>query len=124
MFFGRQSELAFLENLYNSNELHCVCLSGAAGIGKTTLLQELGRRKSKAYFCVRSCTENANKAAFLAEIAVQGIVDSKVCMSWQDALTAIIKKAAGEKMLLMIDDAQDGTAADMIILPLVKGGTK
>lgn len=56
MFFGRQSELAFLENLYNSNELHCVCLSGAVGIGKTTLLQELGRRKSKAYFCVRSCT--------------------------------------------------------------------
>ncbi len=107
MFFGRQSELAFLENLYNSNELHCVCLSGAAGIGKTTLLQELGRRKSKAYFCVRSCTENANKAAFLAEIAVQGIVDSKVCMSWQDALAAIIKKAAGEKMLLMIDDAQE-----------------
>ncbi|WP_293839756.1 AAA family ATPase [uncultured Phascolarctobacterium sp.] len=107
MFLGRQSELAFLEKLYNSNELHCVCLNGAAGIGKTSLLQELGKRRSKAYFCVRSCTENANKAAFLAEMAVQGIVDSKVCMSWQDALNAIIKKACGEKMLLMIDDAQE-----------------
>ena len=122
MFFGRQSELAFLENLYNSNELHCVCLSGAPGIGKTTLLQELGRRKSKAYFCVRSCTENANKAAFLAEIAVQGIVDSKVCMSWQDALAAIIKKACGEKMLLMIDDAQELTSSFASFLPALMQG--
>lgn len=117
MFLGRQGELAFLEKLYNSNELHCVCLNGAAGIGKTALLQELGKRRSKAYFCVRSCTENANKAAFLAEMAVQGIVDSKVCMSWQDALNAIIKKACGEKMLLMIDDAQELTSSFASFLP-------
>ena len=122
MFLGRQSELAFLEKLYNSNELHCVCLNGAAGIGKTALLQELGKRRSKAYFCVRSCTENANKAAFLAEMAVQGIVDSKVCMSWQDALNAIIKKACGEKMLLMIDDAQELTSSFASFLPALMQG--
>ena len=106
MFLGRKRELAFLEKLYNSNELHCVCLNGAAGVGKTALLQEFARRKRKAYFCVRSCTSNANKAAFCAELAAQGIVNSKACAEWQESLLAVAKKAQGEKMLLLLDDGK------------------
>lgn len=117
MFLGRKSELAFLENLYNSNELHCVCLEGAAGIGKTTLLQELGRRRGKAYFCVRSCTENANKAAFLAELVVQGLADGKNCVSWADALRTVLQKACGEKMLLLLDDVQELASSFSEFLP-------
>ena len=107
MFLGRKNELAFLESLYNSNELHCVCVEGAQGVGKTALLQELGRRRSKAYFCVRSCTENANKAAFLAELAVQGFVEGRECGSWEQALSAVLRRACGEKMLLFLDDVQE-----------------
>lgn len=119
MFIGRKNELAFLENLYNSNELHCVALEGVAGIGKTTLLQELGKRRGKAYFCVRSCTNNANKAAFLAELVVQGVADAKMCSSWQEALSAVMKKACGEKMLLLLDDVQELEAAFSELLPLL-----
>ena len=119
MFLGRKNELAFLEGLYNSNELHCVCLEGAQGIGKTTLLQELGRRRSKAYFCVRSCTENANKAAFLAELAVQGFVEGRECRSWEQALSAVLRRACGEKMLLFLDDVQELACSFSSFLPVL-----
>ena len=117
MFLGRKRELAFLEKLYNTNELRCVCLTGAAGIGKTALLQEFAKRKRKAYFCVRACTANANKAAFCAELAAQGIVDAHSCADWQGALLAVLKKAQGEKMLLLLDDADELEAAFSEFLP-------
>lgn len=119
MFLGRKSELAFLENLYNSNELHCVCLEGARGIGKTALLQELGKRRSKAYFCVRSCTENANKAAFLAELMVQGVVEAKGCDSWEKALQAVLRRACGEKLLLLLDDVDELAGSFSSLLPVL-----
>lgn len=119
MFLGRKNELTFLESLYNSNELHCVCLEGAIGIGKTALLQELSKRRSRAYFCVRSCTENANKAAFLAELSVQGLVESSCCKTWDEALQIVLRKACGEKMLLLIDDVQELSASFKSFLPVL-----
>lgn len=122
MFLGRKNEIAFLEALYNSNELHCVCLEGAQGIGKTALLQELGRRRSKAYFCVRSCTENANKAAFLAELAVQGIVEGRECKGWEEALAVVLRRACGEKLLLFLDDVQELMSSFSCFLPALLEG--
>ena len=117
MFLGRKRELAFLEKLYNSNELNCVCLTGVAGIGKTTLLQEFGKHKRKAYFAVRACTNNANKAAFCAELALQGIIDNETSPTWQNALRVFVKKAQGDKILLLLDDVQELTGAFAEFLP-------
>ncbi len=106
MFIGRKKELAFLERLYNTNELQCVCLDGAAGMGKTALLQEFSRRRRRACYCVRASTGNANKAAFYTELLTQGVVDCPGA-SWQDLLQRLCNKSLGQKLIFIIDDAQE-----------------
>ena len=48
MFIGRKQELTFLENVYQSNDLNFVCLTGTSQIGKTSLLKHFSNRKHSA----------------------------------------------------------------------------
>lgn len=105
MFIGRASELEQLHTFYNANRLQLVFVQGEAQIGKTALLQQFLLRKKAAYFCVRHSLGNVNKASFYTELQEQGFT-AAVDVTWQSALESICKKSLGEKLVLVLDDAQ------------------
>ena len=116
MFIGRQKEVTFLERLYNTNELQCVCIDGRDGIGKTALLQEFARHRRKACYCVRASTNNANKAAFYTELLTQGLLECS-SGSWQELLQRLCNKALVQKLIFIIDDVQELQASFAELLP-------
>lgn len=103
---GRTDELNILDRLYSANSLQIAVLEGAAGIGKTVLLKEFLKRKRKYYFAVRDAIDSVNQQAFLEEGALQGLAKNCSAGSWQDVLENICKTATGEKLALVIDNAQ------------------
>lgn len=116
MFIGRKKELAFLERMYDTNELQCVCVSGGAGMGKTAILQEFARRRRKACYCVRASTSNANKAAFCTELFAQGVIEYSGG-SWLELLKRLCNKALGQKLIFIIDDVQELEKSFAELLP-------
>lgn len=56
MFVGREAELNFLENNYNSEDSRIIVVYGQRGVGKTTLLERFSRNKKSSYFAARACS--------------------------------------------------------------------
>lgn len=107
MLIGRKYELDILERLYNSNSLQIACITGERNIGKTVLLKEFCKHKKALYFCVRQSMENANKSAFCAEIREQINISESIGFDWQKIIEHIVRLSCGEKIVLIIDDAQN-----------------
>lgn len=107
-FLGRKTELGLLEGLYASNRLQLVYLTGGRKIGKTALVKEfLRRKKNNVYFCLRPSTPNVNKAALYTELSLQGYSGSAEATEWNAGLERFFAKAVGEKLVLVIDRAEE-----------------
>jgi len=106
-FLGRRKELSLLEGLYDSNRIQVVYLTGDRGVGKTTLVTELlKRRKKSGYFCLRPSTVNVNKAAFYTEMKLQGY-GNDIENNWQSCLQDLMRAALGDKRIIVIDRADE-----------------
>lgn len=104
MLFGRTKELTLLEDLYNSNCLNVVFITGEIGSNLNELLTEFATRKKTAFYKVRQGTENSNEAAFALEISEQSYGNG-VFKKWEDALEQVCRKSLGEKILLIVNEA-------------------
>lgn len=71
MFIGRKQELAFLENIYQSNDLNFVCLTGTSQIGKTSFLKHFSNRKHSAYYGIKNLPSPINQLNFCTEMDLQ-----------------------------------------------------
>jgi len=60
MFIGRETELAKLNKLYDSNKFECAVIYGRRRIGKTTLIQEFCKDKKAIYFVAIESTMQNN----------------------------------------------------------------
>ena len=52
MMFGRKDELAYLNELYESNTFEFLIMYGRRRVGKTTILQEFAMNKNAIFFPV------------------------------------------------------------------------
>ena len=104
MFIGRKQELTFLENVYQSNDLNFVCLTGTSQIGKTSLLKHFSNRKHSAYYCIKNLPSPINQLNFCTEMDLQNFKSNS---SWKNTLTLICQQSVNEKIIFIIDNAQN-----------------
>ena len=64
MFIGREAELQFLEDKYQSPGGQLVVLYGRRRVGKTETLRRFCQGKRHVFFSCRECTDKLQMAAF------------------------------------------------------------
>ncbi len=96
MFIGRENELSQLDAFYAS-EYKVACVTGALGMGKTTLLQTFAADKKSIYFCAYETTKQQELNLFAKAC---GLKKAKELSEILDKITTLAKK---EPQLLIMD---------------------
>ncbi|MBE5866686.1 MAG: AAA family ATPase [Lachnospiraceae bacterium] len=60
-FMGRETELNYLNQHYESHGSRILVVYGQKGVGKTTLLQKFSKGKPCAYYIARSCSDREQR---------------------------------------------------------------
>ena len=120
MFIGRKNELEALNAFYEGDKEALACVTGALGMGKTTLLRHFAKDKEAIYFSAYETT-GKQELSMLAQVLTKadmiggkevGAAASDVAndvaaegREWQieALLDAITEKAKQKKLLLIID---------------------
>lgn len=104
-FIGREEELNFFEDLYNSPRFEFLILYGRRRIGKTFLLQEFARRHECIFFSAMEKNDPLNLKDF-SEV-VQRHFDGTFISAfsdWKSAFDYIGRKSQEKRTLLIIDE--------------------
>jgi len=106
MFVGRESELKYLNNLYNTNKFQFPVIYGRRRVGKTTLINEFIRGKDVIYFTGIETTAKQNLENFSKSIFAYttGLNNTPVFLSFQQALEYVFKLAENKRIVLVIDE--------------------
>ena len=104
MMFGREDELAYLNELYESNTFEFLIMYGRRRVGKTTILQEFAMNKNAIFFPAREKNDSLNLEDFSK--AIQFRFDHSFIASfksWEDAFDYIGHKVT-DRTAIIIDE--------------------
>lgn len=107
MFIGRQSELKFLNDKYNSSKAELIVLYGRRRVGKTETLSEFFKGKPGIFFSCRQCANSVQLAAFSEALFTLNIPAKKYISAfrdWNDAFAALNEIDNKEKTVIIIDE--------------------
>lgn len=107
MFIGREKELNFLNDRYNSKNAELIVLYGRRRIGKTETLKEFCKNKKHIFYSCRECSNEEQLESFSKIILNTGISASKYLKSfenWEQLFKSILEIDGKEKKLLIIDE--------------------
>lgn len=102
--FGRKDELAYLNELYESNTFEFLIMYGRRRVGKTTILQEFAMNKNAIFFPAREKNDSLNLEDFSK--AMQLHFDHSFIASfksWEDAFEYIGHKVT-DRTAIIIDE--------------------
>lgn len=107
MFIGREAELQFLENKYQSKAGQLIVLYGRRRIGKTETLRQFCKGKPHVFFVCQECTDklqlkNFSEKLLKEEIPAKQYIDQ--FPDWEKALMAVLDLPYGDKKKLLIID--------------------
>ena len=104
MMFGRKDELAYLNELYESNTFEFLIMYGRRRVGKTTILQEFAMNTNAIFFPAREKNDSLNLEDFSK--AIQFYFDHSFIASfksWEDAFDYIGHKVT-DRTAIIIDE--------------------
>lgn len=108
MFIGREAELRFLENKYESDGGQLIVLYGRRRVGKTETLRQFCKGKPHVFFACRECTDklqlrNFSERMLREDIQAKQYID---CFAdWDKAFRTVLDLPYGDaKKLLVIDE--------------------
>ena len=104
MMFGRKDELAYLNELYESNTFEFLIMYGRRRVGKTTILQEFAMNTNAIFFPAREKNDSLNLEDFSK--AIQFHFDHSFIASfksWEDAFEYIGHKVT-DRTAIIIDE--------------------
>ncbi len=108
MFIGRQAELKFLENKYNSDGGQLIVLYGRRRVGKTETLRQFCSDKQHVFYACKECSDNLQLNSFSERILREDIPAKQYITQfsdWEKAFKAILDLPYGKnKKLLIIDE--------------------
>jgi AAA+ ATPase superfamily predicted ATPase len=108
VFIGREQELDFFEDKYNTSGGQLIVLYGRRRIGKTEVLQKFAEGKPHVFYACRELSDSKQLAAFSARILKSGSPAAKylkVFEDWEAAFKSILELPSdGRKKLFIIDE--------------------
>ena len=108
MFIGREAELKFLEDKYNSANGQLIVLYGRRRVGKTETLRQFCKGKRSVFFSCRECTDRLQLQAFSRKMFAEEIPAKQYLREfsdWEQAFKSITELPFGEsKRLVVIDE--------------------
>ena len=107
LFVGRESELQFLNDAYESDNAEFIVLYGRRRVGKTELLNEFCKDKDAIFYTCREYTDTVQLKYFTEKVKTYNIsaldfVDS--FSSWEHAFSSVMMLPTDKKKLLIIDE--------------------
>ena len=88
MFIGRETELKFLEERYNSNKSELVVLYGRRRVGKTETLRQFCKNKPHIFFSCRECIDKLQLKTFSEKIIRCNLISSLQDICWCEQIHA------------------------------------
>lgn len=108
MFIGREEELKFLEDKYDTEDGQLIVLYGRRRVGKTETLREFCKGKPHVFFSCTQTTDRVQLQKFSKQILKENIPAGNYITEfddWEKAIGAILDLPYGEqKKLLVIDE--------------------
>ena len=107
MFIGRETELGFLEDRYNSDRGQLIVLYGRRRVGKTETLREFCKGKPHVFFSCTQTTDPVQLAKFSARLLSEELPARQYINEfndWEKAFEAIGTFPYGEKKKLIVID--------------------
>lgn len=107
MFIGREAELKFLEDKYNSTDGQLIVLYGRRRVGKTETLRQFCHKKESVFYTCTEVTDEQQLAGFsqrLLEKNAQAAKYIKSFADWEQALRSLKDLPQENKQLIIIDE--------------------
>jgi len=102
MFYGRNTELTKLNEMYTSNKFELAVIYGRRRVGKTTLIREFIKDKKALFFAASESTAPDNLLSLSR--CIGGSNTAPIFTDYESALSAIFKSAENERLVLVIDE--------------------
>ena len=107
MFIGRESELKFLSDAYESQKAEFIVLYGRRRVGKTELLNEFCKDKTCIFYTCREYTDRQQLQAFtdkLHDLKIREYEEVDCLPNWEKVFSTVLKVKTDKKKLLVIDE--------------------
>jgi len=107
MFVGREAELKFLNDKYESDEGQLIVLYGRRRVGKTETLREFCKDKPHLFFSCTQTTDKVQLRNFSARILKEDIPAKHYISEfedWEKAFRAVLDLPYGDKKKLLVID--------------------
>ena len=108
MFIGREIELSYFEDKYNTPGGQLVVLYGRRRIGKTEILHRFSEGKPCVFYSCRELSDTKQHSAFMERMIKAGIPTPKypgTYVDWESSFGSILDLPSnGKKKLLIIDE--------------------
>ena len=120
MFFGRESELKKLDEMYHSGNFEFAVIYGRRRVGKTTLIRQFVKDKKTLFFVASESTALVNLVSLSVCIGKES--SAPVYRDFESALKAVFDIAKDERVVFVIDeypylaDAERGVSSLLQIL--------
>jgi AAA+ ATPase superfamily predicted ATPase len=107
IFLGRERDLAYLRELYESGKPELFVLYGRRRVGKTELLQQFCGERKAVYFLAAQVRDRDNLRAFrltAAEALGDQLAASVEFPDWVAALGFLAERAGDERLVVVLDE--------------------
>lgn len=107
MFIGRQDELNFLEEKYQSKNGQLIVMYGRRRVGKTETLRKFCRNKQHVFYTCIECPDEQQLNAFSSRMLQTGMAAAQYVNSfsnWEQAFQSILEIPNQGKTVLIIDE--------------------
>lgn len=102
-FVGRDTELDYLNQFYDSEGSQILVVYGQKGVGKTSLLKNFCRDKHCVYYMARSCSDREQRYQWARELQFAG--NSKnIYPEYEDIFEWVLTVRSSEKTILVLDE--------------------
>ncbi|MBK5247170.1 MAG: AAA family ATPase [Peptostreptococcaceae bacterium] len=107
MFYGRETELKKLNEMYDSNKFEFAVFYGRRRVGKTTLIKKFCKNKNAIYFVAREASGEINLQNFSSDvfsISNRDKLDNSYFSDWEKAFDYLHNISKDKRTILVIDE--------------------
>lgn len=124
MFIGRETELRFLNDLYQKKESQLIFLYGRRRVGKTETLKKFSEDKPSVFFVCKECPDSVQLKAFSERMFREELPAKKYISSfenWEQAFRGVTELPFSDrKKLLIIDEFPHMCKGNMSIPSIIQ----